>query len=50
LLNSEECRRRAEEADELVRKSSDFSARQVYEENSSVCGAICANEMNAEAA
>jgi hypothetical protein len=32
LLNSEEYRRRAEEADELARKSSDFGARRAYEE------------------
>jgi hypothetical protein len=32
LLSSEEWRRRAEEADELARKSTDFSARRAYEE------------------
>jgi hypothetical protein len=32
LLSSEECRRRAEEADELARKSTDFGARRAYEE------------------
>ena len=32
LLSSEECRRRAEEADELAQKSTDFGARRAYEE------------------
>jgi hypothetical protein len=32
LLSSEKCRRRAEEADELARKSTDFAAQRAYEE------------------
>src|SRR5215813_774883 len=32
LLSSEECRRRAKEAEELARKSSDFGAQRAYEE------------------
>jgi hypothetical protein len=31
LLSPEECRRRAEEADELALKSIDFGAQQAYE-------------------
>ncbi len=31
LLSPEDCRRKAEEADELARKSTDFGARQAYE-------------------
>jgi hypothetical protein len=31
LLSPEECRRKAEEADDLARKSTDFGARQTYE-------------------
>jgi len=32
LLSSEECRRKADEADELARKSRDFDAQRAYEE------------------
>jgi hypothetical protein len=32
LLDPKECRRRAEEADELARKSTDFAAQRAYEE------------------
>jgi hypothetical protein len=45
LLSSEEWRRRAEEADELARKSTDFSARRAYEESLS-CGARWRNASN----
>ena len=32
MFHSKECRRKAEEADELARKSTDFGAQRAYEE------------------